>query len=167
MPSLPPSQRSAWRRGHDSTSHAPFVSCFSLTLQIKKIGAGSFGTAILCKVKATGEMVVIKKISLDGMPEEERKAARREAAILSHLRHPGIVKHHESFEEGPSEGASGVGPSHLMIVTEYAENGDLNVQLEKRKATGRPFREAVILDWAVQISLVLLYMHSKKLLHRG
>ncbi|RYG53426.1 hypothetical protein EON66_08560, partial [archaeon] len=140
--------------------------------------------------------VVIKKVDLRELPEEERKAARRgvfvcacacvrvcvcvsdvgtlprvsphrlptpstphvrpraEAAILSHLSHPNIISHMESFEED----------GHLCIVTEFAERGDLSAALRDRRSVW--LTEAQVCDWFVQICLALLYLHKKKILHR-
>jgi hypothetical protein len=80
--------------------------------------------------------------------------ANAEAAILSHLNHPAIIRHLESFEH----------ESHLCIVTEFAERGDLTGRLEERK--GVPLREEQVLDYFVQMCLSLLYLHKKKILHR-
>lgn len=59
-------------------------------MQLRKIGAGTFGTAILCEVKGLpGEVlrkVVVKKISIQDLSDDERRTARREAALLA-VRH--------------------------------------------------------------------------------
>jgi serine/threonine protein kinase len=83
-----------------------------------------------------------------------RAHPRAEASILSHLHHPAIIRHIESFEED----------GHLCIVTEFAERGDLAVRLEERR--GVWLSEAQVLDWLVQMALALLYIHKKKILHR-
>jgi NIMA (never in mitosis gene a)-related kinase 1/4/5 len=130
------------------TSYAPTFA------QIRKIGAGSFGTAFLCHCKATGERVVIKKIDVRGMPAEERRIAQREATILAHLKHPAILHHIGTFEEC----------DHLHIVTEYCESGDLSKLVENRR--GQLLPESQIGDWFSQLCLALLYMHKRKVLHR-
>lgn len=77
-----------------------------------------------------------------------------EASILSHLHHPAIVQHLESFEEN----------GNLCIVTEYCERGDLAQRLEEKK--GILLSEQQVLDWLVQCCLALLYLHKRKCLHR-
>lgn len=77
-----------------------------------------------------------------------------EASILSALHHPSIITHIESFEED----------GFLCLVTEYAEKGDLSNKLEERKGTLLP--EDQVLDYLVQISFAMLYLHKKKILHR-
>ena len=81
-------------------------------VEIRKIGAGSFGVAHLARVVARpDEVVVIKRVDLSGMTEEERKAARREAAILAHLSHPAVIQHIErrvaAGEPGPLPAPAG------------------------------------------------------------
>lgn len=49
---------------------------------------------------------------------------------------------------------------------EYCEVGDLAYHLKKRKKEGRPFTEKEILNWFIQISIALEYIHGKKILHR-
>lgn len=88
------------------------------------------------------------------MPEEERRGARREAEILRHLGHPGILRHIESFED---EG-------HLCLVTEFCERGDLTVRMAERKGVALP--EVTVLDYFCQMLLGLLYIHKRKILHR-
>ena len=120
----------------------------------KKIGAGSFGTAQLALVRATGAQVVIKLVDVRELSDEERRAAKREASILSALHHPCILAHIESFEDN----------GFLCICTEFCERGDLGARLEERK--GRPLGEAQVLDYFTQIALGMLYCHKKRVLHR-
>lgn len=67
--------------------------------QIKEIGRGSYGCAVLCEHKASGQRVVVKMVSVADMPAAERKAALQEVSILSSLHHPCIIGHIESFED--------------------------------------------------------------------
>ena len=98
--------------------------------------------------------VVMKKIDIHDMSNEERRTAQREASLLASLRHPAVLHHIESFEDG----------GFLCIVTEFCEKGDLAARLERQR--GVPLAEGVILDWFAQILLALLYVHKKHVLHR-
>ena len=84
------------------------------------------------------------------MPDEEKRAARREAEVLKHLQHPGILHHIESFEDN----------GYLCLVTEFCERGDLTVKLAQRGGTALP--EETVLDYFVQMLLALLYCHKRK-----
>merc|ERR1712136_603632 len=118
------------------------------------IGEGSFGKAVLVKHKENGLQYVVKEIGLSGMKVKERNEARKEVAVLSKMRHPNIVQYIESFEEN----------SHLYIVMEYCEGGDLYAMINKQK--GVLFSEKQVLNWFVQLCLALKHVHDRKILHR-
>lgn len=53
------------------------------------------------------------------------------------LDHPNVIKYHESFTYKRKQ---------LCIVTEFAENGDLQRRIKEARKQG-PFDERQILDW--------------------
>jgi hypothetical protein len=95
--------------------------------------------------------VVIKKVQLHGLTDEERRKARAEAGLLARLTHPCVLRHIESFED--AEG-------HLCIVTEFCERGDLDSALAR--ARGVPLPEPRVLDLFAQLALALLFLHKRK-----
>lgn len=122
--------------------------------EVRKIGAGSFGSAHLARVVASpDDFVVIKRVDLTGLGEAELRAARREAGLLAHLKHPAVLAHIESYE---ADGA-------LHMVTEHCARGDLAGYIAARK---EPVAEERALGLATEAGLALLYLHSKKILHR-
>ncbi|XP_019724254.1 serine/threonine-protein kinase Nek1 isoform X2 [Hippocampus comes] len=122
--------------------------------QVKKIGEGSFGKAVLVKAKKDGHQYVIKEVSISGMSDKERHESRKEVAVLANMSHPNIVQYKESFEEGGC----------LYIVMDYCEGGDLFKKINSQR--GMLFTEEQILDWFVQICLALKHIHDRKILHR-
>ena len=62
----------------------------------------------------------------------EREEALREAQLLSALRHPNIIAYKESFIEDADK--------TLVIVTAYAEEGDLFTHIKRARESGRRFR---------------------------
>ena len=50
-----------------------------------------------------------------------------------------------------------------MVMT-YCDGGDMYTKIKNSK--GKNFPEIQILDWLVQMSLALLYLHERKILHR-
>jgi serine/threonine protein kinase len=50
-----------------------------------------------------------------------------------------------------------------MVMT-YCDGGDMYTRIKNSK--GKNFTEQQILDWLVQMSLALLYLHERKILHR-
>lgn len=87
--------------------------------------------------------------------EETQRVLNNEIKILSNLNHPNIIKYYESF----------VYKRHLCIITEYAENGDLQRKIKDAK-NGKSLTQQQILDWFCQLALALGHIHSKNILHR-
>ncbi|CAI2359739.1 unnamed protein product [Moneuplotes crassus] len=124
--------------------------------ELKCIGRGNFGSAFLVKRKSDGEKYVAKKIALGKLPEKEQQSALMEVELLKHLDHPNIVDYYGSYIE---EGV-------LIIIMEYCDVGDLSYHINKKKKAGENFTEDEILNWFVQISMALEYIHGRKVLHR-
>ncbi|XP_064160519.1 serine/threonine-protein kinase Nek4 isoform X2 [Anguilla rostrata] len=98
---------------------------------------------------------VIKKLNLTTSSRRERRAAEQEAQLLSQLRHPNIVTYRESWEGEDRR---------LYIVMRFCEGGDLYQRLKQQKGELLPERQVV--EWFVQISMALQYLHEKRILHR-
>ena len=81
------------------------------------------------------------------MSPKEAKLTEQEARLLSRLNHPNIVTFWESFVSSKGHANS------LYIVMEFANGGDLDQFLKKRR--GRHMNESEILQLFVQISLGL------------
>ncbi|CAK6984292.1 serine/threonine-protein kinase Nek1-like, partial [Scomber scombrus] len=122
--------------------------------QVKVIGKGGFGKAILVKSKKDGHQYVIKQINISDMSTEETQKAQQEVEVLSNMTHPNIVQYKESFEEGDC----------LYIVMNYCEGGDLSMKIKSQE--GKLFSEEQILDWFVQICLALKHIHDRNIIHR-
>jgi serine/threonine protein kinase len=123
---------------------------------VRRLGKGSFGSAEACVNLETNEVVVIKRVDLSGMDEDEKRQAMTEAALLNVLRHPSVIEYREAF----------VQDDVLHIVMEYAEHGDLAHAVKQQKKRGVHFGEEQVLEWATQLCLGLRYIHSKRVLHR-
>lgn len=122
--------------------------------ELKEIGRGNFGSAYLVCSKKDEVKYVAKKIILGQLPENEQQNALLEVNLLRYLDHPNIVEYKASFVE---EGV-------LIIVMEYCDVGDLSYFIRKKK--GEYFTEDEIMNWFIQISMALDYIHGRKVLHR-
>jgi len=118
------------------------------------VGEGSFGKALLCRRKGDQRRVIIKQVSIARMSSKDAQRTELEATLLSRLNHPNIVAFIDSFKT----------PSHLHIVMEYAEAGDLEGLVKNRKGKLIPQKE--VLHLFVQIALALKHIHDRKILHR-
>ena len=125
---------------------------------IKCLGKDSRSKSYLASVDNDEKKYIIKQITIQDMTDNEKKETLNEAAILKKLDHPNIIKFKEVFiQRKPVE--------TLNIVTEYADDGDLEQKIKEQK--NKPFTETEILDYFTQVCLALQYLHKKKIIHRG
>ncbi|KAJ8259781.1 hypothetical protein GJAV_G00173390 [Gymnothorax javanicus] len=122
---------------------------------IRVVGKGSYGEVSLVRHNTDRKQYVIKKLNLTSSSKRERRAAEQEAQLLSLLRHPNIVTYRESWEGEDRR---------LHIVMGFCEGGDLYQRLKRQKGELIPERQVV--EWFVQISMALQYLHEKNILHR-
>ncbi|XP_070762318.1 serine/threonine-protein kinase Nek3 [Enoplosus armatus] len=117
------------------------------------IGEGSFGRALLVWCKSSQEKYVLKEIQL---PKNQSKLenSRREAALLSRMKHPNIVAFREAFEADDL----------LCIVMEYCNGGDLLQRIRQQKT--KHFCIDDILRWFAQMCSAAQHIHDKRVLHR-
>lgn len=132
--------------------------------QIKVLGRGSYGEVWLIsplESTVTGKTkyprCVLKRISLNRANDEKNElvAAEREAKLLSSLAHPNIVSYIESFRSRDG---------YLNIIMAFCEGGDLYTKLKYRKK--QLLSEEQIMEWFIQITLALQYLHDRSILHR-
>ena len=56
---------------------------------------------------------------------------------------------------------------NIYIITEYADDGNLEIKLEEQKEKGEQFQENQIIDWLTQCCLALQYIHDENIIHRN
>ena len=100
----------------------------------KCIGRGAYGAAYIFTNKASNLQHVAKKIPLDGLPDDERKATAQEVELLRTLDHPNIVEYIESFTDRKNV---------LYIVMSFCEGGDLEGQIKRHAKSGEFLEEEV------------------------
>lgn len=122
---------------------------------IKVLGVGGMGAVYLAQdLRFTG---VVRRCALKEMisttpdPHMRRMAVEsfsREANLLVQLNHTGIPKIYDFFTES----------IRSYLVMEYIEGDDLENVLEKTEGM---LKEDTVLDWAIQVCDVLVYLHSQ------
>lgn len=85
----------------------------------------------------------MKVIDLEGLQQEERDLAEKEANLLTTLQHQYILHAVTTFQEKET----------LCIVTEFCDHGDLEQFLNKRKEN--LLEERQIVEWFRQICSAL------------
>jgi serine/threonine protein kinase/outer membrane protein assembly factor BamB len=123
---------------------------------IKVLGVGGMGAVYLTRdLRFSGvtRVVAIKEmISTTPDPHIRRLAVQsfeREANLLVQLSHPGIPKVSDFFTESVRS----------YLVMEFVDGEDLETVLE---GTEGMLKEETVLDWAIQVCDVLIYLHSQQ-----
>nr|XP_019943683.1 PREDICTED: serine/threonine-protein kinase Nek3 [Paralichthys olivaceus] len=120
---------------------------------LRVIGEGSFGRALLVCCKNTQENYVLKEIQLS-KNRSKMENSRREAVLLSRMKHPNIVAFREAFEADDL----------LSIVMEFCSGGDLLQRIRLQKTM--QFCLDDILRWFAQMCAGAKHIHDKRVLHR-
>jgi NIMA (never in mitosis gene a)-related kinase len=88
--------------------------------------------------------------------QKQREKCLREVDIMKKLNHPHIIKYIDSF----------IHNNELIIVTEWAERGDLKKLIKEKEAEDLQFDEPNIWELMKQIASALRHMHDKRIMHR-
>lgn len=121
-------------------------------LVLSSLGRGSFARVYLARDShSKGVMVALKEISTEGFTDEEYQDLNtqflQEAAFLMQLDHPGLPKVVEFFAEG----------SRYYLAMEWIAGKTLHEIVSEKG----PAEEADVLDWGVQLSDILTYLHGR------
>jgi serine/threonine-protein kinase len=123
----------------------------------KKLGEGGYGSVYLAQDTRLGTRQVAIKELLEPSPEAEKLFAH-EAALLSSLNHPGLVRVSDFFGEGRSH----------YLVMDYIDGRDLlelAIQAEQGKRMLSADKAAA---WILQVCEAVAYLHSQRppVIHR-
>jgi len=132
--------------------------------KVRLLGSGNFGQAWLTVSSASGRSYVVKEMKLTpGLSQPERDRTFNEVNIIKSCFHANIIRYKEFFVSGGDGGL----PT-ISIVMEFADNGDLNQHIKRRKAkhNNNYFPESTVRNYFVQITFALQYLHKKSILHR-
>lgn len=130
--------------------------------QVKTLGRGAFGVAILVRPKAATdgggppEFYVMKQVDLQRMESDAREEALREVGVLRQLSHANIVAYIDFSADS----------RNLNLVMEYADGGDLSAEILARKADSRSYSEPEALGVISQVLQGLRYVHGRRIIHR-
>ena len=120
--------------------------------KIKSLGKGNFGEVFLIKSKLDKKKSALKEIPIKN---KNIDLIMNEGDNLKELDHPNLIFYKSVF----------IANDILNVITEYAENGDLNNELLKHKEQNKYFDENQLLNWLMQICLSLQYIHEKRMVH--
>jgi NIMA (never in mitosis gene a)-related kinase len=114
-------------------------SCLRDFRILKELGRGSFGVVYLAKPlsNTTVSHCVIKQICFDSASSKQKLQTLDEVHNLKKLQHANVIKYFGSFFER----------QNLFIVMEYAEKGDLQQIIARKKQQNKYLSEQEI--WAI------------------
>ena len=114
------------------------------------IGRGHFGSVYRALNLSAGELVAIKRMSLDN-PKDDLKSMMKEVDLLKSLSHPNILGFHGVVKQ----------ESHLYIILEFVEGGSLYHVMKQFGV----FPEKLALAYTVGILHGLEYLHDRQIIH--
>ncbi|XP_065206586.1 fibroblast growth factor receptor 3-like [Planococcus citri] len=129
---------------------------------IKPLGAGQFGQVVQAEAsnilgQENGTTIVAVKMLKDNHTDSDMIDLVSEMEVLKVLgNHPNIVQLLGCCSQGGS----------LLLITEYAENGNLKHFLQRRQNQSTEMAENTLLAYARQIANGMTYLASMKCIHR-
>lgn len=124
--------------------------------EVKRLGAGNFGDALLVIDKKYNRYRVVKRLqkSILLMDPKAIKESRVEIANLSRVAHPNVVRFYNGWFDVDH---------HLHMLMEYCESGDLEDFVNSNRF---PLPEVLVKSIFVQLLVGLDNIHHNHLLHR-
>ncbi|GET91954.1 serine/threonine-protein kinase a, putative [Leishmania tarentolae] len=125
--------------------------------RVRELGSGSFGKALLVRRVSDGQLLVAKRMDLAAMSEKDKKYATAEIQCLASCDHFAIIKYYEDYVAEP----------YMLIIMEFADAGDLNMQIKQRAKVGFLYFEEHEVGYTfVQLVMAVHHLHRRRMLHR-
>ena len=124
----------------------------------KVIGKGSFGSVFLVKRKLDQKLYALKSVFLEKLDKKEQENSVNEVRLLASVSHSNVISYKEAFFDEKN--------NTLNIIMEYADSGDLQTEITKKKKESEMFDEEIIWLYSIQMIEGLKALHDKKIMHR-
>ena len=124
----------------------------------KVIGKGSFGSVYLVRRKQDQKLYALKTVFLEKLNKKEQENSVNEVRLLASINHPNVIGYKEAFWNDKN--------CSLNIIMEYADDGDLQKKIIKKREEGKNFNENLIWLYSIQMIEGLKALHDKKIMHR-
>ena len=132
------------------------------------VGSGSFGVVYRARVNSTGQLIVVKVVSVDNYDKlsvAHAEALENELQLLQALQHPRIVRY-LGHERTNSRIVSSTSPNEdgekLLVMCEYMPGGSIAGAIRQFG----PFDEKAIALHTRQILEGLAFLHDNRVCHR-
>ena len=120
---------------------------------ISELGHGGMGTVYLARQKQLNRLVAIKSLKLDAQSEEYGKWLSTEAITMAALNHPNIVGIYELQQDD----------HNVYLIMEYIPGHTSIRDLIKRF---KRIPEELVIKILISVVNGLMYIHSKRFIHR-
>ena len=110
---------------------------------ISEIGQGAYSTVYKVKRKIDNQIYALKKVNFKTLKEKDKFNALNEIRILASINNKHIIKYKEAFIDEKEE--------TLILVMEYADDGDLSKKIQENKKNSLNFSENEIWKTLIQI----------------
>ena len=125
---------------------------------LEKLGEGSFSIVYKVRRKIDNQLYALKQVSLQNLKEKNILNSLNEIRLLASIKSNYIISYKEAFYEEKE--------NSLIIIMEYADNGDLDKKIKNLIKNNKYFEEKEI--WKILIQLIkgLKTLHDLNILHR-
>ena len=141
------------------------MGCFEIKLKneyyrkVKEINKkNDLYRSFLLRSSETNNEYAYKYIDVSALNQGEKNKILNEIEYLKKIIHPNIIELKNAYYSDDNK--------FLNVITEYSEEGTLQMKLDQQKEKGQYFDGNTLINWFYQICLALEFIHNKKILHR-
>lgn len=124
--------------------------------KVRMLGRGGFGEVFLVRRHRDGAHFAMKELSTERLSAVEQLRVLEELRLHRAFDCPCVVRYYTSWMQDDA----------AFLLLEFVENGSLSNQVSKCLEAHTELADALIVDWAGQIIVGLLYLHRKEVVHR-
>ena len=123
-----------------------------------KLGKGGFSKVYKVKRKIDNQIYSLKKVQILNLSEKQKLSSLNEIRVLASIKNKYIINYKEAFIDEKD--------CSLCLVTEFADDGDLEQKIIYYKQNDIYFEEKDILKIFIQIVKGLKSLHDMGIMHR-
>ena len=113
---------------------------------LEKLGEGSFSIVYKAKRKIDNQIYALKRVKLKNLKEKNILNSLNEIRVLASIKSNYVLSYKEAFYEEKD--------NSLIIIMEYADNGDLYKKIKYYKKNNKYFDEDEIWTMFIQLSFL-------------
>ncbi|CAK9046835.1 Serine/threonine-protein kinase Nek1 (Never in mitosis A-related kinase 1) (NimA-related protein kinase 1) [Durusdinium trenchii] len=127
--------------------------------EIRHLGSGAFGAAVLVRRLKDGRRLVAKKCSVKDMEEKQRRMCFEEIALLQKVRHE-CVAQLVDFVWASKDMLS------YWIVLKFYPGGDVQSEIDTCRENQLELPIGKVKNWVTQLCMALKHVHKLRIVHR-